>query len=647
MQKMIRCFGWLGLVLAEFYALPDACDAVSRLAFQEEFGGKGSGAGQFGREIYLTYDGEGGVYLSDSDNRRVQRLTEPVLEIKSERFRHPKDLAVDDAGRMYVVDWQSVYIEGTGNPKLYNFLPCIHVFDADGAFVRTISTGPEQERPRGLAEAVVIVDEEEAYSLGIKSTGYDRDFRIAVSRHREIYLLDVERNAILKFDPEGNKVATFASYGAGDGQLDGAQDLIVDEEGTVYLADAGNHRIVVFDGDGDFLFAFGNKGLRAGEFIRPFALAMDPGGRLSVADEGKFERRFEDHPFGGPKGRVRSDWLTETLLVDARSDHLYELRQRLDELEYSLAESGQTRELVDLKRRVEELEEDADQEHAEEEAPEKYLKVLRRVQVFERDGTFVGKAIFAVDKNDPQLHDLSFQAMDFLGNVYLRDASRYTLRQYRIQDPTFPRWQDMERAYGLRATKEDELFREDFGDLDDLIDEKSRRDRWTFQQAFSFNYDLSERLNLSFKDRYHYTRRSDADQDLDKPQNDSEIDEDGYDNAFGINMRYVLDPNRYSYREMNLFAKRLDGYTTYLRTSPDPSSGERTDRTGDAGAWLLGSDYDVTRDINLSVGYSRFEPDQTQRNYRTYLYDDLGRLYRVDEHFNRRSVLVGELKIKF
>ena len=149
------------------------------------------------------------------------------------------------------------------------------------------------------------------------------------------------------------------------------------------------------------------------------------------------------------------------------------------------------------------------------------------------------------------------------------------------------------------------------------------------------------------KKTIRYLRFSTADQDLDKPQNDSDMDEEGYDNAFGINLRYVLDPNRYSYREMNLFARRLDGYTTYLRTSPDPGSQERTDRTGDAGAWLLGSDYDLTRDINLSLGYSRFEPDQTRRNYRTYLFDDSGRLYRVDEHFNRRSVLVGELKIKF
>ena len=645
MKKAICYFGWLGVLLIAWGSLPDRCDAVSRLAFLEEFGSKGSGIGQFGREIYLAFDREGAVYVSDSDNRRVQRLTEPAFEIRSERFRHPKDLAVDDEGWIYVVDWQSVYIKRTSDPKLYNFLPCIHIFDAGGAFIRTISIGPEQERPKGLTEAAVIVDEEGAYALGIKSTGYDRDFRIAVNGRRVIYLLDIERNAILKFSPEGEKLATFASYGAGDGQLDGAQDLIVDWEDYIYIADAGNHRIVVFDGDGSFRFAFGRKGLRSGEFIHPFALAMDLGGRLSVVDEGTFERRFEDHPFRGPKGRVRSDWLTEALLADEESDHLYELRRRLDELEYTLSESGRTRELVDLRRRVEQLEEEAEKERKEEEVPERYLKVLRRIQVFERDGTFAGKALFAIDKNDPELHDLSFQAIDFSGNVYLRDESRYVLRRYRIQDPLFPRWEDMERAYGMRATKEDELFREDFGDLDDLLDEKSRRDRWTLQQAFSFNYDFSERLNLSFKDLYRYTRRLDKDQDLDKPANDSDIDEDGYDHSFGINLRYVLDPNRFSYREMNLFAKRLDGYTTYLRSSPN--SQERTDRRGDAQALLLGSDFDVTRDINVSVGYSRFEPDQALRNYRTYLYDDLGRLYRVDEHFNRRSVLVGELRIKF
>ncbi|MFH1006714.1 MAG: NHL repeat-containing protein [Candidatus Latescibacterota bacterium] len=648
MQKTIRCLPWLGLMLAAFLALPDASGAAGRLAFQDEFGGKGSGAGQFGREIYLTFDREGACYVSDSDNRRILRVAEPTREIKSERFRHPKDLAIDDAGRIYVVDWQSTYMEDTKNPKLYAFEPCIHVLGADGTLLRTISVSPDERRPKGLAEAVVIVDEEGAYSLGIKSTGYDRDFRIAANRHGTIYLLDVSRNEITKFSPGGERLATFASYGAGEGQLDRAQDLIVTQYGSLYVADSRNHRIVVFDSDGDFRFSFGRKGLRSGELVRPFALATDSGGRISVADEGAFERRFEDHPFGRPDGAVRSDWLTEALLSEDRSDHLYELRRRLDELEYSMSESGETRELADLKKRVAELEDtNREEDEEEEETPERYLKVLRRIQVFDSEGTFVGKALFTVDKNDPELHDLSLQAMDSMGTVYLRDESGNTLRRYRMLSPGLPRWQDMERAYGVRATKEDELYREDFGDLDTLIDEKSQRDRWTLQQAFSLNYDLSEHLNLSIKDRYHYTRRLDAEQDLDKPQNDSDIDEDGYDNALGANLRYVLDPNRYTYREMNIFAKRLDGYTTYLRTSPDVSSDEQTRRTGDAGAWLLGSDYDLTRDVNLSLGYSRFQPDQSRRNYRTYLFDDQGRLYRVDEHFNRRSVLVGELKVKF
>ena len=78
----------------------------------------------------------------------------------------------------------------------------------------------------------------------------------------------------------------------------------------------------------------------------------------------------------------------------------------------------------------------------------------------------------------------------------------------------------------------------------------------------------------------------DEELDLDKPQNDSAIDEKGYDNSFGINLRYVLDPNLYRYREANLYAKRLDGYTKYERISPN--SEEQTDRRGDAWAVLEG-----------------------------------------------------------
>lgn len=639
----------IGLWMMTSIALiPLPSSAVSRLQFEREIGGKGAGLGQFGGEIYVAFDREGHLYVSDSDNRRIQRLSTSGFEVLSGEgvaFRHPKDLVVDDQGRIYVVDWHSVYVEGSNAPKLYTFLPCIHVLDPDGKLIRTISLGPK-EKPRGLQEATVIVDEEGAYALGIKATGYDRDFRMAVDRQGNLYVLDVSANTISKFDREGNRLFTFGEYGTGDGQLDGAQDLAVDNLGYVYVADTGNHRVVVFNPDGDFDRAFGRKGLQAGEFIKPFVLAIDSHARVLVADGGTFERKFEEHPFRAKHGRVESDWLMEALLAEEESDKLMELRRRLDELQYSLVEMGQARELVELRRRVEELEEAAGKEKKEEEIPpEKYLKVFQRIQAFDVSGNMLGKVLLSVDKNDRELRDLELLTMDAYGGVYLRDPSRYTVRMYRIYDPALPRWGDMERAYGARVTREEELFQEDFGDVDQLIDEKSERKRLKAQQAFSFNYDFSERLNLSFKDLYQYSQRDDKELDLDKPQNDSAIDETGYDNSFGINLRYVLDPNLYRYREANLYAKRLDGYTKYERISPN--SKEQTDRRGDASAILVGGDVDLFRDVNVAVGYSRFEPAQAQRNYDTFLYDDLGRLYRINRHFNRKSVLVVELRVKF
>jgi len=61
----------------------------------------------------------------------------------------------------------------------------------------------------------------------------------------------------------------------------------------------------------------------------------------------------------------------------------------------------------------------------------------------------------------------------------------------------------------------------------------------------------------------------------------------------------------------------------------------------------VGADYDLTRNSNLSIGFSRLEPDQASRNIDTFLYNTQGVLYRVNRHFEKSSILVGEFTVKF
>ncbi|RKY71891.1 MAG: hypothetical protein DRQ24_06280 [Candidatus Latescibacterota bacterium] len=80
MQRILGCILIWGLL-----AFPSVSQAVERFHFEREFGGKGEALGQFGQEIYLAFDQKGTIYISDSDNRRVQRLVPAPWRLRGVR----------------------------------------------------------------------------------------------------------------------------------------------------------------------------------------------------------------------------------------------------------------------------------------------------------------------------------------------------------------------------------------------------------------------------------------------------------------------------------------------------------------------------------------------------------------------------------
>ena len=611
MHKIVRLVLICGLL-----GLPLVSQGAERLQFEEEFGGKGEAWGQFGQEIYVAFDQQGTVYISDSDNRRVQRLGPHPLEIKEGEeflFNHPRHIAVDQQGRIYVTDWRGIHVPETENPKLYKFMPCIYVFDSEGKFLRTIAIGDTKAKPQTLVPATAIVDQEGRYALAIKPKGWDRALPLAISLQGEVFVLDPLYHRIFKFNLQGEKLLQFASYGVGPGQLDSPEDICTDREGYVYVADTGNNRIVKFDSNGKFQLCFGRKGLGEGEFTEPFAVVTTPSGRCLVADQAEFERRFEDHPFTAKRGRATPQWLEEGFLP---------------------GEEGES-----------ELEEE---EPSEVKPPPKYLKLLRRVQIFSPAGRLLEKVVFKIDKTDPELHDLDLLVLDPFGRVYLRDQDRYVIRRYAIVSYLLPRWSDVDKAYAARTATDRLRFREDLGDLDTIADEQESRRHFTANQALSFNYDLSERSKLLFKVLNSYAHRKDRLWDFDNPGNDYEMVEKGTDSSVGVKFQYVLDPNLHSYRQMSLSVQGLAGYTSYQGQATEEHLNLRhTQRSGDAKALHLVTEYDLTPDATFRFTYRYIQPDQTTRNFKSYLYDPQGRLYYAERHWNRRELFVGEFMVKF
>ena len=99
--------------------------------FDREFGGKGSGEGAFGKTINLTFDSQDNIYISDKENKMIQKvgpegnflMQVPRAGVDTPLFNAPGDIAVDQQGNIYVADWTSKHIEGTENPRLYIYGP--------------------------------------------------------------------------------------------------------------------------------------------------------------------------------------------------------------------------------------------------------------------------------------------------------------------------------------------------------------------------------------------------------------------------------------------------------------------------------------------------------------------------------------------
>ena len=113
-----------------------------------QFGRKGRDKGEFSAKTILDFSPKGEIVVLDRTLVSVQKLTVLVdnkFKISTQKSPEgtlalvsPTDLAVSSRGYIYVTDWETVHIEGTDTPKIFNHSPCIHKFSADGNLINTI-----------------------------------------------------------------------------------------------------------------------------------------------------------------------------------------------------------------------------------------------------------------------------------------------------------------------------------------------------------------------------------------------------------------------------------------------------------------------------------------------------------------------------
>ena len=653
--------------------------AVGFLKFEREFGGKGSTDGFFSKNIRIGFDATGNIYVSDADNRLVQKLSptgEFIMQIPKERtvdsiLRKPGDVAVDNSDNIYVVD-QAIphHIPETADPRLYWFGPCVYKFNRDGELMHTYVVDAIDVRPKVVLPTRLMIDEEGKTAFAYQPKNYDRAVFIDVNSQNQLYVLDAKNTTVHKFGAEGKKLNTFGRYGGGNGEFDSdASDIEIDMEGNVFIADTGNHRVVKFNAAGKFMSSFGTRGRGEGEFIKPIALVTLSTGEILVKDKSQF-KRFLGSPLANfldvvsPSGQGLADvhstgtGLANSVIDTTRPRSAY------------LNPASQSSDLAILHRRIRLLEEaeyrrylneyldevDAKDENKQEEAEDLKIKEIRetiyhnviaRIQRFNSTGTYKGRVVYEVDRRSAEDHDLAFLTLDPLGHIYLRDGSDLIIRQYSIEGFTV-KPSHMNAVYNSRAVNRDNDFIEDYEDIDADADVDDQLNLLQLNNSLFWTYNLSERWNLTLADVFTYAEQDERYITPPKEEDSYDFETQALTNTAVANLKFIINPNAYHYKEFNLYAERIDGTTDLYQQSLFPDLNRQAQEgEGDASSLAIGGNWDVFTDVNLWLEYTDLNPAETSRNFVRRYFDASGNLYEVFGSRNQAKQFVGELTVKF
>ncbi len=104
-------------------------------------------------------------------------------------------------------------------------------------------------------------------------------------RGEELFIADIEASVIKVVDAASGQLRrTIGGPGTEDGKFGKPLALTHDAQGNLYVVDVLKCRVQKFNPKGEFLLGFGQVGARAGDFVRPKHMAVTADGTLYVTD---------------------------------------------------------------------------------------------------------------------------------------------------------------------------------------------------------------------------------------------------------------------------------------------------------------------------------------------------------------------------
>jgi uncharacterized protein (TIGR03663 family) len=191
---------------------------------------------------------------------------------QSGNFNSPHGMAVDPEGFIYVAD--------TNNHRIVKLSPTGQVVQTlDSTWWRDVTNW----KPGCLNDANL--------PLASADGQFCEPWGLDVGPDGKLYVADTWNHRVQVFSPSGEFIGKFGTFGQISGsassapaQFYGPRDVALDQQGYIYVSDTGNKRVQVFDNDFNHAFSFGGPGIVEGRLDEPVGLTIAHPDRIYVAD---------------------------------------------------------------------------------------------------------------------------------------------------------------------------------------------------------------------------------------------------------------------------------------------------------------------------------------------------------------------------
>ncbi len=260
----------------------------------ETIGSFGSELGRFNTPVGIDLDPDGNLYVADSRNHRIQKIT-PEGDVYGlggpDSLNLPQGVAVDSARFIYVAE--------QGSHRLRKFGPRGQFVFSLGGSARSLA---RFSSPTALYidsyHQLFIADTENGRITSYSATGhwrqdydcpdppgrFSRPQGVAVNTEGRVYVSDTMRHRVLRLSPEGKLDRIVGKPGPELGELDEPRGLAIDMDGGVWVADSGNNRVQKFDVQGQVVCCFPERPTPQLDLSSPSAVAVDAQGNVFVSD---------------------------------------------------------------------------------------------------------------------------------------------------------------------------------------------------------------------------------------------------------------------------------------------------------------------------------------------------------------------------